>query len=238
MADRDAKKYYWLKLQKDFFKRHDIRIIENMPNGKDYVIFYLKLLCESTSHEGLLRFNDEIPYNDEMLATITNTNIDVVRSAIKLFSELKMMELLDDGTLFMKQVAKMIGSETGSARRMRKLRANKEVSQCDSDVSHCLLEIELDKEIDIDIDKELKKDKENNTKTKRFTKPSIEDIQSYCSERNNNVDVQRFYDYYESNGWKVGKNSMKDWKAAIRTWERNTGGKNEKKGINITKFDV
>ena len=232
MADRDAKKYYWLKLQKDFFKRHDIRIIENMPNGKDYVIFYLKLLCESTSHEGLLRFNDEIPYNDEMLATITNTNIDVVRSAIKLFSELKMMELLDDGTLFMKQVAKMIGSETGSAKRVRKYRENQKALQCNTDALQSHLEIDIDKE------KELKKDKENNNKTKRFKKPSVEDIEAYCNERNNNINPNAFYDYYESKDWMIGKNRMKDWKAAIRTWERNNGGKNEKKGINITKFDV
>lgn len=58
--------------------------------------------------------------------------------------------------------------------------------------------------------------------TKRFTRPTIDEIKQYCSERNNTVDPQKFLDYYESNGWKVGKNSMKDWKAAVRTWERNT----------------
>lgn len=56
---------------------------------------------------------------------------------------------------------------------------------------------------------------------KRFIKPSLEDIKAYCSERENFVDAQRFLDYYESNGWKVGKNAMKDWKAAVRTWENN-----------------
>jgi len=56
------KKYFWLRLNKDFFKRHDIQIIEGMENGKDYVLFYLKLLTESISHEGELRFNDTIPY--------------------------------------------------------------------------------------------------------------------------------------------------------------------------------
>lgn len=60
-----------------------------------------------------------------------------------------------------------------------------------------------------------------NTKEKCFAKPSIEEIRSYCMERNNNVDPERWLDYYESNGWMVGKNHMKDWKAAIRTWERN-----------------
>ena len=104
-------KYYWLKLKRDFFKRHDIRIIEAMPNGKDYILFYLKLLCESVDHEGRLRFNENIPYNSEMLATITNTNKDTVDAAVKMFTELGMMEMLDDGTLYMTESQKMLGSE-------------------------------------------------------------------------------------------------------------------------------
>lgn len=59
--------------------------------------------------------------------------------------------------------------------------------------------------------------------TKRFKKPTIEEIQAYCDERNNGIDAERFYDYYESKGWKVGKAPMKDWKASVRTWERNNG---------------
>ena len=58
-------------------------------------------------------------------------------------------------------------------------------------------------------------------KAKRFTPPAREEVQAYCIERKNNVDVERFIDYYTSNGWMVGKNKMKDWKAAVRTWERN-----------------
>lgn len=59
-------------------------------------------------------------------------------------------------------------------------------------------------------------------KAKRFTKPTIEDIKEYCIERNNFVDAEKFFDYYSSNGWKVGKNPMKDWKASVRTWEKNS----------------
>lgn len=121
----DDKKYFWLKLKRDFFKRHDIQIIEAMPNGKDYILFYLKLLCESVDHEGNLRFSEQIPYNDQMLSTITNTNVDVVRSAIKVFSELGMMDILDDGTYFMSEVQKMIGSETYWAEQKRVQRAKK-----------------------------------------------------------------------------------------------------------------
>lgn len=50
--------------------------------------------------------------------------------------------------------------------------------------------------------------------------PTIDDVRSYCLERHNNVDAERFWNYYESNGWKVGRNPMKDWKACVRTWER------------------
>ena len=60
----------------------------------------------------------------------------------------------------------------------------------------------------------------NNTYNKRFVKPTLEEVKEYCIERNNNIDAENFIDYYNSNGWKVGKNPMKDWKATIRTWER------------------
>lgn len=108
----DTKKYYWLKLKRDFFKRHDTRVIESMENGEKYLLFYLKLLVESLDHNGNLRFSETVPYNDKMLAAITFTDIDIVRSAIKVFTELNMIELIDDGTLYMNQVNSMIGSDT------------------------------------------------------------------------------------------------------------------------------
>lgn len=70
-----------------------------------------------------------------------------------------------------------------------------------------------------DKDKDIVKVK---AKVKRFVKPTIEDIFNYCSERENDVNCRKFFDYYESNGWRVGKNPMKDWKASVRTWEKNT----------------
>jgi len=59
----------------------------------------------------------------------------------------------------------------------------------------------------------------NKVSKERFKKPTINDITDYCIERKNNIDSIRFFDYYESKGWMIGKNKMKDWKAAIRTWE-------------------
>lgn len=54
----------------------------------------------------------------------------------------------------------------------------------------------------------------------RFTPPTIDEVKEYCQERNNAVNAEKFVDYYTANGWKVGKNSMKDWRAAVRNWER------------------
>lgn len=72
----------------------------------------------------------------------------------------------------------------------------------------------------------LKNDEDNNTiynntdnNNNRFKKPKIEDIESYCLERKNKINAERFFNYYESKGWMVGKNKMKNWKAAVRNWE-------------------
>ena len=64
-------------------------------------------------------------------------------------------------------------------------------------------------------------DSVKNNKEGKKNKPTLEECKQYCLERNNGVDADKFFNYYESNGWRVGKNPMKDWKAAIRTWEKN-----------------
>lgn len=222
MSDR---KYYWLKLKRDFFKRHDIRIVEGMPNGKEYILFYLKLLCESVDHEGNLRFSDQIPYNEDMLAIITNTNVDIVRSAVKVFTELKMMEILDDGTIFMAEVDGMIGTETEWAKKKREYRASIQgdvpplIEGQSEDNVRTMSDKSKSKSIEID------KEKDINNKRKRFTPPTIDEVKAYCRERHNNVDAERFIDYYETNGWVQGKGKpIKDWKAAVRTWEKNSYG--------------
>lgn len=62
---------------------------------------------------------------------------------------------------------------------------------------------------------------ERNNNIGRFTPPSVEQVREYCKERNNKVDAQAFVDFYASKNWMIGKNKMKDWKASVRTWERN-----------------
>lgn len=237
------KKFYWLKLKKDFFKRHDIKIIEDMENGKDYILFYLKLLCESVDHSGSLRFSDTIPYSEKMLSTITGTNIDIVRSAMKVFTSLEMIEILDDQTIYMREIEKMIGGESDSAERVRRHRALKEAQslQCNGVVTICNTDIDIEKDIDKEQEKEVCADESADTpqtkQVKRFSKPTVEEVAAYCKERNNNVDPQRFWDFYEAKGWKIGKSPMKDWKACVRTWEKDGQGKTPTKGAKASKYD-
>lgn len=175
-------KYYWLKLKKDFFKRHDIRIIESMPNGKDYILFYLKLLCESIDHAGNLRFSESIPYNESMLATITFTNIDVVKSAIDVFTKLGMMEIMDDGTYYMSEVAKITGSESEWAEKKRIYRqSQKKLTSRGQNEDNVLpsednVRGQKDKvrqEIDIEKDIEIEREKEPDKKRARASADQI-----------------------------------------------------------------
>jgi len=107
-----SKKYYWLKLDRNFFKRHDIRIIENKENGKEFVLFYLKLITESIDHDGLLRFNQAIPYDSQMLSIITNTDKKIVDKALDLFIKLDIIEIDQDQTIIISGARKMIGAES------------------------------------------------------------------------------------------------------------------------------
>lgn len=84
------------------------------------------------------------------------------------------------------------------------------------------------KDKDKDKDKDNNKDNDNkDQKRKRFIAPSINEVKSYCTEKGLSVDAEHFVAYYESNGWRVGKNPMKDWQAAVRTWSRNEYSSNK-----------
>jgi len=81
---------------------------------------------------------------------------------------------------------------------------------------------ETEKETETDINKDKEEEEEEKKKSKGFIRPTLQEIQNYCQERKNSINPEKWLNFYQSNGWKVGKNSMKDWKAAIRTWETNS----------------
>lgn len=159
-GEKTERKKYWLKLDKDFLKSPQMKVIKNMSNGKDYIIFYLSLMLESVETVGHLRFTSLVPYNAEMLSSITDTNVDIVKNAIKIFCELGLMQIFDDGTIFMTEVPKITGKECESAERVRQFRERQkqELLQCNSDVTKCNVYIEEEK------DKNKNKNKNKNIK--------------------------------------------------------------------------
>ena len=232
----DNKKYYYLRLKDNFFDSDELKILESMKDGYLYSNILLKLYLRSLKNDGKLVVNERIPYNAEMLASVTGHQVGTIKQALSMFKELGLIEVLENGAIYMLDIQNFIGKGSTEAdrqrlydRRISEERKQNKLTQSRNLEEICKKstpEIEIELEKDIEIEKEIHSSaKSTTTKRKRFEKPTLSQITQYCFERNNNVNAEQFYDYYESNGWKVGKNSMKDWKAAVRTWEKNNYNK-------------
>lgn len=171
----DNKKYYYLKLVENFYDRDEMVMLESMPDGYMYSNILLKLYLRSLKNEGKLLFNDRIPYNSQMLANITRFPIAVVEKALTIFRELGLIEVLDNGAIYMMDIQNFIGESSTEADRKRRYRKKIEdekskIGQMSGQKSlNCLVEDTMgqmsgqksDKyppEIDIEIEKELEKD--------------------------------------------------------------------------------
>ena len=222
----DNKKYYYLRLKDNFFDSDELKILESMKDGYLYSNILLKLYLRSLKNDGKLVVNDRIPYNAEMLASVTGHQIGTVKQALSIFKDLGLIDVLENGAIYMLDIQNFIGRGSSEADRKREYRQRIESDRTNVQTNLRQIsdkntpEIEKELEIEIKIEKEIDSSASTTTKRKRFEKPTLSEIEQYCIERNNNVNAEHFFDYYESNGWKVGKNSMKDWKAAVRTWER------------------
>lgn len=239
----DNKKYYYLRLKDNFFDSDELKILESMKDGYLYSNILLKLYLRSLKNDGKLVVNERIPYNAEMLASVTGHQVGTIKQALSMFKELGLIEVLENGAIYMLDIQNFIGKGSTEAdrqrlydRRISEERKQNKLTQSRNLEEICKKstpEIEIELEKDIEIEKEIHSSaKSTTTKRKRFEKPTLSQITQYCLERNNNVNAEQFYDYYESNGWKVGKNAMKDWKACVRTWERNGYDKPIKKKNN------
>lgn len=226
----DNKKYYYLRLKDNFFDSDELKILESTKDGYLYSNILLKLYLRSLKNDGKLVVNDRIPYNAEMLASVTGHQVGTIKQALSMFKELGLIEILGNGAIYMLDIQNFIGKGSTEAdrqrlydRRISDERKQKKLTQSrnlEEILKKSTPEIEIELEKEIKIEKEIDSSASTTTKRKRFEKPTLSEIKAYCIERGNKVDAQHFFDYYESNGWKVGKNSMKNWQAAIRTWER------------------
>lgn len=118
----DDKKYYYMRLKEDFFDSDNMILLESMPDGYLYSNILLKLYLRSLKEDGRLMLNGRIPYNPQMLAAVTRHQIGTVEKAVRIFRELGLIEILDNGAIYMLDIQNFIGKSGTEADRKREYR--------------------------------------------------------------------------------------------------------------------
>lgn len=118
----DNKKYYYLKLKDNFFESDEMIVLESMPDGYKYSNILLKLYLRSLKNEGKLMFNDRIPYNSTILAQVTRHSVGDVERAVQILKELGLIEVLDNGAIYITDIHNFIGQSSTEADRVREYR--------------------------------------------------------------------------------------------------------------------
>lgn len=197
----DNKKYYYLKLKDNFFESDELILLESMPDGILYSNVLLKLYLRSLKNNGKLMLNDRIPYNSTMLSSITRQPVAVVEKAIMTFSELGLIEMLDNGAIYMLEIHNFIGESSTEAERIRAYRNKIKLEKLTSVQMYDKSTPEIEKDIDIKKEKDIDKDsiEKNNKKDKSF---------SFCSYTDNNDLIIALNDFLEMR--KQTKSKMTD----------------------------
>ena len=154
----DNKKYYYLKVKETFVDSEEMKVLESLPNGLAYQNFYLKVCLLSLKSGGALLFKGAIPYDMMMLSTVLRMNIDTVKTGLELLQKFKLVEVLDNGTIYMSDLQALIGQSSTEGERVKAYRERIKGIECTKDVrtyENRTPELELDTEIDI---KQNKKD--------------------------------------------------------------------------------
>jgi len=119
----DIKKYYYLKLKEDFFESDEMLILQKMPSGYLYSDILMKLYLRSLKAEGKLMYRGRIPYSPEVLATVCRHEVGVIEKALEVFRQLGLIEILDNGAIYMMDIQNFIGQSSTEADRKREYRA-------------------------------------------------------------------------------------------------------------------
>lgn len=225
----------WIKIVTDIFDDEKVLLIESLPEHDAIIVIWFKLLCLAgkMNNGGVFVMNNKIPYTDEMLATIFRRPLNIVRLALNTFEQFGMIERVENVITIpnwnkhqtldqLEKRKEYIRGYMQQYREKQKQIAGKVYSKVDSKVDVNVLDIDIDQDKEEEINNICADEPHTPTKSppKKFVPPTLDEVISYCKERNNSVDPQRFIDFYTAKGWMVGKNKMKDWKAAVRTWEK------------------
>lgn len=170
----DNKKYYYMRLKENFFDSDEMIILENMDNqeGIVYSNILLKLYLRSLKNEGRLMFNDRIPFNSQMLATIVRHPVGVVEKALKAFIDLGLVEIMNNGAIYMLDIQNFIGETSTEADRKKvyraKISSEKETLKLVGQMSGQTSDIRTP---EIELEKERKKEKEKDIVEENFIFP-------------------------------------------------------------------
>ena len=226
----------WIKLATGLPDNRKIKQIRRLPDGDTIALMWVFLMCLAgeTNDDGMVYFTPEIPFTDEMLADQFSIDINTIRLGLTTFQRFGMIEIVDDIICLpawerWQSVDKLSEIREQTRKRVAKHREKQKLSAgnvtCNVTVTQSNA---TDKDIEEDKEKEsevcMGADARTPKKSTKFIPPTLEEVTDYCKERKNRVDASRFVDFYTAKGWMVGKNKMKDWKSAVRTWERNNSG--------------
>ena len=216
----------WIKLTTDMFDNRKIKHLRRLPEGNNIVLIWVMLLTMAgrCNASGMIFLTENIPYTPKMLADELDFEESTVQLALQVLEQLNMITTNQGffaiaGWEEYQSVDKMEKLRAQTRKRVEKHREKQRLLQSNVTGNVTVTQsnaTDIDKDIDIDKRKDIPK---GISKRKCFAPPTVDEVRAYCQERGNNIDPQRFVDFYESKGWFVGKNKMKDWKAAVRNWE-------------------
>lgn len=126
----DNRKYYFLKVKENYFYSEEMKLIEAMDNGYIYSNILLKMSLLSLKNEGKLLFKDAFPYNNKMLSTILNHDIDHIEKSLKIFQNLELIKILPDKTIYMMQIEELVGHGSTEAERKSRYRTRIKEDEC------------------------------------------------------------------------------------------------------------
>jgi predicted phage replisome organizer len=216
----------WIKIVTDIFDDEKILLIETLPEADSIIVIWFKLLCLAgkTNNSGVFVMNG-IPYTDAMLATIFRRKEATVKLALSTFEKFGMIEIINN-TITIPNWSKHQNFDKIEARneymRAYMVRYREKQKALASGGANSKDNSKVNSKVNVSVLDKIREDKirEDKNYIKRFVPPSLEEVTAYCRERHNDVNPQKWHDFYSAKGWMVGKNKMKDWKAAIRTWEK------------------
>lgn len=152
----DNKKYYYLKLKENHFESDEMIVLESMPDGYKYSNILLKLYLRSLKNEGRLMFNNRIPFNSTMLASVTRHSVGDIERAIQIFKDLELVDILDNGAIYINEIQNFIGH--GSSEAERKAIYREKISEEKKALGHCPTECPDKRPPELELEKNIEKE--------------------------------------------------------------------------------